>query len=197
MTKLKPIIDKGIILYYDYEYIFNFLSDEELGVLIRQLLTDRDNPSLNPTDNNNINNAYNYIANRITDYKLKNKKAVDDGKKGGNPLLTLNPTLNPTLNQKENKIKEDNIKENKFIIPCVQEVHDYMNEYSIYKSLIVDMVNEPERFIDFYASKGWLVGKAKMKDWKASVRNWLNKPIKQGNYYPKKKTMEDIFNELK
>ncbi len=27
-------------------------------------------------------------------------------------------------------------------------------------------------FFDFYESKGWLVGKAKMKDWKAAVRNW-------------------------
>ena len=26
--------------------------------------------------------------------------------------------------------------------------------------------------IDFYASKGWLVGKVVMKDWKAAVRTW-------------------------
>ena len=31
---------------------------------------------------------------------------------------------------------------------------------------------EAERFIDFYQSKGWLVGKSKMKDWKACVRTW-------------------------
>jgi len=28
------------------------------------------------------------------------------------------------------------------------------------------------RFVDFYASKGWLVGKSPMKDWKAAVRTW-------------------------
>ena len=27
-------------------------------------------------------------------------------------------------------------------------------------------------FIDFYTSKGWFVGKTKMKDWQASVRVW-------------------------
>lgn len=27
-------------------------------------------------------------------------------------------------------------------------------------------------FCDFYAAKGWMVGKAKMKDWQAAVRNW-------------------------
>jgi len=31
---------------------------------------------------------------------------------------------------------------------------------------------DAERFCDFYASKGWVVGKAKMKDWRAAVRNW-------------------------
>lgn len=31
---------------------------------------------------------------------------------------------------------------------------------------------DPQRFIDFYESKGWLVGKTPMKDWKACVRTW-------------------------
>jgi len=31
---------------------------------------------------------------------------------------------------------------------------------------------DAEQFIDFYKSKGWMVGKTKMKDWKASVRTW-------------------------
>ena len=33
---------------------------------------------------------------------------------------------------------------------------------------------DPARFVDFYSSKGWMVGKNKMKDWKAAVRNWEN-----------------------
>lgn len=31
---------------------------------------------------------------------------------------------------------------------------------------------EAEKFVDFYQSKGWLVGKVKMRDWKACCRNW-------------------------
>ena len=31
---------------------------------------------------------------------------------------------------------------------------------------------DPEQFIDYYESKGWVVGKSKMKDWKACVRTW-------------------------
>jgi len=30
-------------------------------------------------------------------------------------------------------------------------------------------------FIDHYESNGWKVGKASMKDWKASVRTWQRK----------------------
>jgi hypothetical protein len=31
---------------------------------------------------------------------------------------------------------------------------------------------DAEAFVDFYASKGWMIGKNKMKDWKAAVRTW-------------------------
>ena len=34
---------------------------------------------------------------------------------------------------------------------------------------------EAEKFIDFYTSKDWFVGRNKMKDWRASVRNWLRR----------------------
>ena len=31
---------------------------------------------------------------------------------------------------------------------------------------------DAQAFVDFYASKGWMIGKNKMKDWKAAVRTW-------------------------
>ena len=31
---------------------------------------------------------------------------------------------------------------------------------------------DPQAFIDFYESKNWFVGKNKMKDWRAALRNW-------------------------
>lgn len=34
---------------------------------------------------------------------------------------------------------------------------------------------DPERFVDYYNSVGWMVGKNKMKDWRAAVRNWVKK----------------------
>ena len=35
---------------------------------------------------------------------------------------------------------------------------------------------DPQAFVDFYASKGWMIGKNKMKDWKAAVRTWERDP---------------------
>lgn len=34
---------------------------------------------------------------------------------------------------------------------------------------------DPERFVNFYESKGWMVGKSKMKSWQAAVRNWARR----------------------
>lgn len=45
---------------------------------------------------------------------------------------------------------------------------------------------DPQKFIDWYEARGWLVGKTKMKDWQAAVRTWEknDKPRKgTGNPY--------------
>jgi hypothetical protein len=34
---------------------------------------------------------------------------------------------------------------------------------------------DAQRFVDFYSSKGWTVGKSPMKDWRAAVRNWASR----------------------
>lgn len=51
----------------------------------------------------------------------------------------------------------------KFVPPSVEEVSAYCQERN--------SAVEPQEFIDFYASKGWMVGKTPMKDWKAACRN--------------------------
>lgn len=76
---------------------------------------------------------------------------------------------------REDKNREDNSREEKtkppsgtktkvFIPPTVDEVR----EYCIARSNGIDA----ERFVDHYQSVGWVVGKSKMKDWKAAVRTW-------------------------
>lgn len=62
----------------------------------------------------------------------------------------------------------------RFRAPSPEEVAEYASAYAASKG--VDLAStdfDPERFVDFYAQKGWMVGKSRMKDWKASVRNWV------------------------
>lgn len=81
---------------------------------------------------------------------------------------------------KENKskdIKENNTevlqkKSYRFSPPTLEEIKAYILE----KGYSVDA----DRFFNFYESKGWYVGKNKMKDWKAAVRTWTNQEKKTG-----------------
>lgn len=73
----------------------------------------------------------------------------------------------------------------KFIIPTLEEVTTYCRD----RNNIVD----PNNFIDHYTANGWMVGKNKMKDWKAAVRTWersnkhesKNKQTEEGPQYGK------------
>ena len=68
-----------------------------------------------------------------------------------------------TKTKKEKDISND-ISKKSFAPPTIDEVREYCQS----RNNFVD----PERFIDFYSAKGWMVGKNKMKDWKAAVRTW-------------------------
>ena len=52
--------------------------------------------------------------------------------------------------------------------PSVEEVKDYSSTI------------DAERFVDFYECKGWMVGRNRMKDWKAAARNWERNNAKTG-----------------
>lgn len=70
-------------------------------------------------------------------------------------------------------------KARRFIPPSVEEVE----QYCIERNNNIDA----QSFIDFYESKGWMIGKNKMKDWKAAVRTW-ERSRKQEN-------KENVFDE--
>ena len=62
----------------------------------------------------------------------------------------------------------------RFRAPSPEEVAEYASAYAASKGIDLALTDfDPERFVDFYAQKGWMVGKSRMKDWKASVRNWV------------------------
>jgi hypothetical protein len=45
---------------------------------------------------------------------------------------------------------------------------EMVQQYCVDRKNLVD----PNRWLDFYAAKGWMIGKNRMKDWKAAVRTW-------------------------
>lgn len=81
-------------------------------------------------------------------------------------------TKNKNRNKTKNKNDEESIEKvattrTAFVAPSLQEVGDYILE----KGYAVDA----RQFVDFYASKGWMVGSSKMKDWRAAVRTWTRR----------------------
>ena len=98
-------------------------------------------------------------------------------------MLLSNVSCNVTVTQgnaieKEIEIEKDIEKEVKSVCtdkpprtrfqpPTIEEVQAYCSE----KGYHIDA----ERFVDYYTSNGWMVGKNKMKDWRASVRTWVKK----------------------
>ena len=68
----------------------------------------------------------------------------------------------------KNSLGKDSIDNNRrFTPPTPTDVEHYATE----KGLTIDA----DTFCDFYESKGWMVGKNKMKDWKAAVRGWCSR----------------------
>jgi len=76
------------------------------------------------------------------------------------------------------KVNNSANKSHRFVPPTLEEVVAYCQE----RNKGVD----PQRWYDFYTAKGWMIGKNKMKDWKAAVRTWENKqdkPSPNGNIF--------------
>lgn len=73
----------------------------------------------------------------------------------------------------------------RFIPPTVEEVAQYCFD----RMSSVD----PQRFVDYYTSNGWMVGKNKMKDWKAAVRTWEQK---EGQSKPKAPKSSNPFLDM-
>lgn len=119
-------------------------------------------------------------------------KGSEFGKKGGapkgntnaskqnNPKTTpIQPQDNgdaveqttPNVNVNENENINSNSKDmghaetaKRFTPPSIEEVQSYISE----KGYTVDA----EKFVAFYTSKNWFVGKNKMKDWRAAIVTW-------------------------
>ena len=140
----------------------------------------------------------------------RSQAAREYGRRGGRPKKdaeaekTEKSTLLSTLKTEKNRKEENRIetkgieteiekkkKESigRFAPPSFEQVSEYCAE----RSNGID----PQAFIDFYESKGWMIGKNKMKDWKAAIRTWeqrSNAPKKEDNDKEIRKHYENARN---
>ena len=96
-------------------------------------------------------------------------------------------------NTKKSSIKESSIEyrekpQKRFSKPTIEEVQAYCLERK-------NGINA-KRFVDYYESKGWLVGKTPMKDWRAAVRTWESNNKKDINSRPDTGNDDPILNAI-
>lgn len=132
-----------------------------------------------------------YMRGYMTEYRAK-QKAITNGKASceSNGKVNCKHLRKPNVNcadkegdkEQEGETEGESVKEQnrkRFTPPTLEEVRTYCQERN-------NNVNA-ERFIDYYTSNGWMVGKNKMKDWKAAVRTWERNSYSE----PKEETSYD------
>lgn len=103
----------------------------------------------------------NYIDNKQTNKRLTNNQQTPNKRLTTNKNVRMKEYISTSIEVDSIGAKAAK----RFCPPTLEEVKIYVEEkgYAFF---------DAERFIDFYTSKGWMVGKNKMKDWQAAVRNW-------------------------
>lgn len=124
---------------------------------------DRDNKV---AKTNAQNGALGGRGNKATESETKRNKATESETKPTQEKRHKTQEKDKDKDKDKDYDKDESIKKapRRFAPPSVEEVVSYCRE----RKNGVDA----QRFVDFYASKGWRVGNNPMKDWKAAVRTW-------------------------
>ena len=120
------------------------------------------------------------VSNKFDRYQENFKEGIKNIKEGYQENFKDNNTYINNTNNNKKEINKENFKK-----PTLEEVQEYCRE----RGNTIDA----EYFIDYYESKGWLVGKTKMKDWKAAIRLWEKKETKK---IDKQKEIDDMCKRL-
>lgn len=164
-------------LFLDFNETTQDLSDGQCGHLVRALVDYANGKEPEIKDGMELM-AFRFLKGTIDRNARLSAVRAEAGSKGGFAKAEKQKSANDgkswqTVANDSKRINNDNDSNNKtnndskarrFTPPTLQEVTDYCQERG-------NSVN-PERFIDFYSSKGWKVGNQPMKDWKACVRTW-------------------------
>ena len=181
---------KSFVMYESWGTAIEKMSNEQAGELIKAIYAYQKDPDAAPKDPA-LSFVFELIKQQLDADSQRYKEACaarsEAGKKGGRPkanasdkkqMVSEESKKSKCFSEKAKKADNDNeydndlkenalegVKEKRFAPPTLQEVKDYCLKMG-YTHV------DAERFIDYYTSNGWMVGKNRMKDWKAAVRNW-------------------------
>ena len=197
----------SFILYTEQKAVIDKLTDEQAGKLIKAIYAHETGEEMEldsildlvitPFLTSLERNTEKYQKRVETNKKNIAKRWNEDDTKNTNGKNGIQNDTNDTNgndsdsdSDNDSDLKKENIKRKVFTKPTAEEVKAYCAE----RKNNVD----PDKFIDFYESKGWLIGKNPMKDWKACVRTWekgsTSPPNKPSNVYvnPTQKEFDDL-----
>ena len=184
-------MDKNsFLMYVDWNDMIEELDDQSRGQLLLAIMRYQSGAEL-PEMDIGAKVAFAQIRNQFRKDEEKYSRTVANrsaaGKLGGRPkanvsaekqkkqmLLEESNTKQTEAKKADNDNVNDNVlkentlkgaKEKRFAPPTPENVRGYCREMG-YTNV------DAERFVDFYAAKDWMIGKNRMKDWKAAVRNW-------------------------
>lgn len=133
---------------------------------------------------------YNRIAKQKSRARRKLLPAVNDSQENVNDSQDTDIEEDKDSDKEKEKksdVPQAKTRATRFTPPTVEEVKAYCAE----RKNNVDA----QRFVDYYTSNGWIVGKNKMKDWRAAVRTWErnNTSFKQnGSIAVKQNASDDL-----
>lgn len=120
------------------------------------------------SDSTQMSTDYNKINN--IDYNIPTREDITTEESITNVISSS--SVIPSLS---GSAREEDLRRRKFTPPTVEQVRDYCDGRGPeYQSI------DPEEFVAFYQSKGWMVGKSPMKDWHAALVTWARKRVRGG-----------------
>lgn len=167
-SKIEMISDEiaGQVIKAAFDYAINGIlpNNADLGfrMVFSDIKDDIDADSLNYNERCEKNRQA--IQKRWDEYKrIQTNTNEYECKKNDTKHTNNDSDSDSDINKKE-IISKDIKKKQVFQTPTMDEISAYIRE----KGYQVDA----ERFYDFYSAKGWMIGRNKMKDWRAAVRTW-------------------------
>jgi hypothetical protein len=171
---------ESFVIYKAFYEPISELSDEDLGQLFRHIFLYQIN-EIEPPNTSRVYMAFQFFKNQ---FRLDNEKYLKvvnrnktNGLNGGRPKTQDNPKNPVGFNKPK---KADNEKDNDNV-----RIDISLTTLSLVEKIFIDKTaynwtesyakKEAEKFFNFYASKGWKVGKEKMKSLPHAIGGWISR----------------------